>query len=54
MDSKMEQLNEDINEEEQLETSKKRPKKNQKSCKILICLIIISCLINNSQNLVFL
>ena len=46
MDSKMEQLNEDINEEEQLETSKKRPKKNQKSCKILICLIIISCLIN--------
>ena len=46
MDSKMEQLNEDINEEEQLETSKKRPKKNQKSCKILICIIIISCLIN--------
>ena len=46
MDSKMEQLNEDYNEEEQLETSKKRPKKNSKSCKILIFVTIISCLLN--------
>ena len=46
MDSKMEQLNEDNNEEQQLETSKKRPKKNSKSCKILIFITIISCLLN--------
>ena len=46
MDSKMEQLKEGYNEEEQLETSKKRPKKNSKSCKILIFVTIISCLLN--------
>ena len=33
MDSKMEQLKEDYNEEEQLETSKKRPKKIQNLAK---------------------
>jgi nitroreductase len=46
MDSKMEQLKEGYNEEEQLETSKKRPKKNSKSFKILIFVTIISCLLN--------
>ena len=46
MNSKIEQLKEDYNEEEQLETSKKRPKKNSKSCKILIFVTIISCLLN--------
>ena len=42
----MEQLKEGYNEEEQLETSKKRPKKNSKSFKILIFVTIISCLLN--------
>ena len=46
MKNNIEEQKEDTNEYEELETIKKQPKQNQKFNKILIFIIILSCLTN--------